>query len=61
VNENTVTWNLKCEGGQNPVSGSGKITYTAGSYDGSMAMKIGDRDMKVLYKGKWIGAECDKK
>ncbi len=61
INENTVTWNLKCEGGQNPVSGSGKIKYTADSYDGTMEMKIGDREMKVVYKGKWISAECDKK
>lgn len=61
VDENTVTWNLKCEG-QNPVTGNGKITYSADSFDGWMTMKINDRaDMKATYKGKWIGAECDKK
>jgi len=59
VTENTVTWNLKCEGGRAPVTGSGKITYAADSYNGSMAMKIGDREMTAKYSGKYLG-ECDK-
>ena len=59
VNENTVTWNLKCEGGQNPVTGSGKITYDKDSYAGAMTMKIGEREMTAKYTGKFLG-ECDK-
>ncbi|HUJ14832.1 MAG TPA: DUF3617 domain-containing protein [Thermoanaerobaculia bacterium] len=61
VDDKTVTWNLTCQGERNTVTGSGKITYGTDSYDGSMQMKVGDREMKVTYKGKWISSECDKK
>jgi len=39
----------------------GRESFAADVIDGAMDMKIGDRETKVLYKGKWIGAECDKK
>ncbi|HJT17849.1 MAG TPA: DUF3617 family protein [Thermoanaerobaculia bacterium] len=61
VDANTVTWSLNCKGERNEINGSGKITYAADSYDGLMTMKIGDREIKVTYKGKLIGSECDKK
>ena len=61
VDANTVSWNLNCKGERNEINGTGKITYGADSYDGAMQMKIGDRELKVTYKGKWISSECDKK
>ena len=54
---NTVSWSMTCEG-KEPMTGSGKITYTGDSYDGSMKMKIGDHEMNAHYTGKRIG-DCD--
>jgi hypothetical protein len=48
VDANTVTWSLNCKGERNDINGSGKITYGADSYDGSMQMKIGDREIAAM-------------
>jgi hypothetical protein len=46
---------MSCENG---MAGDGKITYGGDSYDGSMHMKMQDRDISATYAGKYIG-ECD--
>lgn len=57
IDGRTVTWTFSCEG-DHPVTGSGKITYSGDSYDGAMEMKMGDREMTIKHKGKFIGP-CD--
>lgn len=54
---NTVTWKMNCEKQQ--MSGTGKITYSAESYEGVMKMQMGDTEMTQKYTGKLLGA-CDK-
>jgi uncharacterized protein DUF3617 len=57
---NVISWNMSCESERGTMTGSGKITYSGDTYDGYMTMKMGDRDFKANYKGKWAGPECDK-
>ena len=59
VDANTVSWSIKCEG-EHPVTGSGKITYESDSFNGVTQMKMGEREMKVMMKGKYLGGECSK-
>jgi len=55
---NTISWTMSCE--KQGVTGKGQITYSAESYDGSMQMKMGEREMSTKYSGKYLG-ECDEK
>lgn len=55
----SVSWTMNC-GGDHPMTGTGKISYTAESYTGNMDMKMGEREVKIKYSGKYAG-ECDKK
>jgi hypothetical protein len=59
VDKNTVSWTVKCEG-EHPLTGNGKMTYEAESFNGVTEMKMGDREMKVVMKGKFLGGECSK-
>jgi hypothetical protein len=52
----TVTWTVKCE--KQKIVGEGTITYNGDSYDGSMHMKMADREMTQKYSGKRLG-NCD--
>ena len=56
VDGSTVTWKMTCE--KSGMSGSGKITYHGDSYEGSMLMKMQDREISAKYDGKYMG-ECD--
>jgi hypothetical protein len=56
VEGSTMTWKMTCE--KSGVTGSGKVTYSGDSYDGSMQMKIQDHEMSAKYTGKFLG-ECD--
>ena len=55
VDGSTISWKMSCENG---MAGDGKITYGGDSYDGSMHMKMQDRDISATYAGKYMG-ECD--
>jgi hypothetical protein len=56
---NTVTWKMQCEG-RMPTSGSGKMVYSASTYDGSMVMTMqGGQVMTMKYSGKRLG-DCVK-
>jgi len=55
VDGSTISWKMNCENG---MAGDGKITYGGDSYDGSMHMKMQDRDISATYAGKYMG-ECD--
>jgi hypothetical protein len=57
VDGNTVTWTVDCP--KNQMKGSGEITFSDDSYDGSMEMTMGEQQMKTKYSGKWLG-ECKK-
>jgi hypothetical protein len=56
VDGSTVTWKMTCE--KSGMTGSGKITYSGDSYEGSMQMKMQDHEMSAKYTGKHLG-ECD--
>ncbi|MEA2239325.1 MAG: hypothetical protein QOC81_4049 [Thermoanaerobaculia bacterium] len=56
VEGSTVSWKMTCE--KSGMSGSGSMTYHGDSYDGSMQMKMQDREMSAKYNGKYVG-ECD--
>ena len=53
---NTLTWNVTCE--KENLSGTGKITYSSESYEGTMQMKMGEQEMSAKYSGKRLG-DCD--
>jgi uncharacterized protein DUF3617 len=54
---NSISWTIDCP--KQKMSGSGKITYGADTYTGTMKMKVGDREMSGKYTGKRLG-DCDK-
>lgn len=54
VDGNKVSWKVKCEGDQ-PMTGSGEITFTDDSYDGTMKMETGGSEMSMKYKAKLLG------
>jgi hypothetical protein len=56
VDGSTVTWKMSCE--KSGMTGTGTVTYKGDSYEGSMHMKMQDRDMTAKYSGKYKGA-CD--
>jgi hypothetical protein len=51
---NKSSWNMKCNG-ENPMTGSGEMTFGNGTYSGRMKMHSGDGDMTMAYEGKRIG------
>lgn len=53
----TVTWTVVCE--KQKTTGTGRITYSAESYQGEMKMQMGETEMTTKYTGKYLG-ECDK-
>lgn len=58
-----VTWKVRCKGDGQDLTGSGEITSSKSSYQGTMQMS-GTSDgekmsMKVNYSGKRIGQACD--
>lgn len=56
VDGSTMTWKMKCE--KSGMTGTGTVTYHGDSYEGSLQMKAGDRDMSATYSGKYLG-DCD--
>jgi hypothetical protein len=56
VDGSTVSWKMTCE--KSGMTGTGKITYSGDSYEGSMHMTMQDRDISATYTGKFMG-ECD--
>lgn len=57
IDGNTVSWSIDCP--KEKTKGTGTITYTDASYDGTMDMTVGEQNMKMKYAGKWLG-ECSK-
>src|SRR5437763_15418794 len=55
---NTVSWKMTCEKAQ--MTGDGKITYSAESYDGEMHATVRAMVVTTHYSGKRIG-DCDQK
>jgi hypothetical protein len=55
VDGSTISWKMTCENG---MAGEGKITYGGDSFDGSMHMKMQDKEISATYAGKFMG-ECD--
>src|SRR5260221_11002334 len=53
VDGSTMSWKMTCE--KSGMTGSGTVTYHGDSYEGSMQMKMGDRDMSARYDGKFLG------
>jgi hypothetical protein len=56
VDGSTVSWKMACE--KSGMTGSGSMTYHGDTYDGSMMMKVQDREMSAKYTGKYAG-DCD--
>lgn len=60
---NKTTWKVRCDGDGQKMSGSGEITHSKNSYQGTTHMTgtaDGEKvDMKASYRGKRIGAACD--
>jgi len=57
IEGNTVSWTMSCE--KQKMTGEGKITYSADSFDGSMHAKMGEMEVTTKYSGKRLG-DCDK-
>ncbi len=60
---NKTTWKMRCDGDGQKMSGSGQITHSKSSYQGTTHM-TGTADgekvyMKASYRGKRIGTACD--
>jgi hypothetical protein len=57
---NTVTWTMKCTGQGGEMEGTGKITYTGDSFEGTMTMSMPQTNMKITshISGKRIG-DCN--
>lgn len=60
VSGDTVSWKIVCSGQNGRMEGTGKITYSGDSMDGTMDMVIQGAGMQVKNKlsGKRIG-DCD--
>jgi Protein of unknown function (DUF3617). len=56
VEGSTMTWKMTCE--KSGMTGTGTVTYHGDTYEGSMQMKMQDRDMSAKFDGKYLG-ECD--
>jgi len=59
VEGNKVTYKMKCEGGAEPMTGTGEFLYAPDSYTGTMAMETARGGMKMKYTGKRLG-DCTK-
>ncbi|MFO0752537.1 MAG: DUF3617 family protein [Thermodesulfovibrionales bacterium] len=62
ISGNTVTWAIQCQGKENSMSGSGRVTYKNDSFDGvvDMAANVpgqGSMKMHQVMSGKRLG-EC---
>ena len=57
---NTVDWNMECNGAQGDMKGVGTITYKGDTFDGEMVMSVPMASMKITSKmaGRRIG-NCD--
>lgn len=53
----TISWTISCP--KQKITGSGKIVFSADTYDGSMKMKMGEQEMSAKYTGKRLG-DCQK-
>ena len=55
---NTATWKMACKG-QNPMTGTGSVTYTGSGYSGvnKMVMRHGSEtmNMTINHSGKYLG------
>jgi hypothetical protein len=62
VTGSKVSWKVTCDSARGPTTGSGEITYSGDTFDGSMNMKMssprGDMEVTTTMKGKRVG-ECD--
>jgi len=56
IDGSTISWKMTCA--KSGMTGSGTMTYHGESYEGSMQMKMQDRDITASYTGKYVG-ECD--
>lgn len=60
---NKTTWKVRCDGDGQKMSGSGEITHSKSSYQGTMHMSgtaDGEKvNMNASYRGKRIGTACD--
>jgi hypothetical protein len=59
VSGNTVSWKMACTGAQ-AMTGSGEITFTDDSYQGTMKMTTPQGDMSMKMSGKRTG-DCTTK
>ena len=57
IEGSTVSWTMSCE--KQKMTGEGKITYSADTFEGSMHAKMGDMELTTKYSGKRLG-DCDK-
>ena len=55
---NTATWKVECK--KQNMTGTGKMTFGAESYEGVNQFKMNDMEMTQKFNGKYIGA-CDAK
>jgi hypothetical protein len=56
IDGSTISWKMTCA--KSGMTGTGTMTYHGDSYEGSMHMKMQDRDIAATYTGKYVG-ECD--
>jgi hypothetical protein len=58
--DNTITWNMECNGAQGDMKGVGTITYKGDTFDGEMVMSVPMANMKITSRmaGRRIG-NCD--
>ena len=54
---NTVTWTMKCTGQGGEVTGTGEITHSGDSFDGTMTISMPQANMEMISQliGKRIG------
>ena len=48
VDGNTVTWTVKCSGQGGEVIGTGKMTYSGGSFEGTIEMTMVQSNTKMI-------------
>src|SRR4030095_8813698 len=51
---NKATWSMKCEGEQ-PMTATGEVLYSADTYTGTIKMDTGRGAMTMKYSGKRLG------
>jgi hypothetical protein len=55
---NTATWKVECK--KQNMTGTGKMTFSADSYEGENQFKMGDMAMTQKFTGKYLGACAEK-